>query len=98
MYDPIQRRGRRKKPLRSTKLSPYKLNTNKNEASGDSAQLICTVKICKRSIDSSFNELSNVICFVSVVITMQSRDIVDLIYWKPLAHGGLYGSMSVVLY
>ena len=48
------------------KLSPYKLNTNKNEASGDSVQPMCMVK---ESMDSSFSELSSAICFVSVVLT-----------------------------
>ena len=56
------------------KLSPYKLNTNKNEASGDSVQPICTVK---RSIDSSFSELSSAICFVSVFLT--GAEIIDLL-------------------
>ena len=44
------------------KLFPYKLNTNKIKASSDSVQPICTFK---RSLDSSFSELSSTICFVS---------------------------------
>ena len=49
---------------RPPKLSPYKLNTNKNEASGDSARPIFIVKV---SIDSSFSDLSTVICFMIVL-------------------------------
>ena len=45
----------------SKHLSPYKLNTNKNEASGASVQSIYMVK---RSNDSSFCELSGAICSV----------------------------------
>ena len=48
------------------KLSPYKLNTNKNEASGYSVQPSCMIK---KAIDSSFSELSSAICFVSVLLT-----------------------------
>ena len=48
-------------------LSPYRLNnTNKNEASGASVQSIYMVE---RSIDNSFCELSDVICFVIELLT-----------------------------
>ena len=52
----------------SKPLSPYKLNTNKNEASGASVQPIYMVK---RSLtnDSSFCELSGAICFVTELLT-----------------------------
>ena len=50
----------------SKPLSPYKLNTNKNEASGASVQPIYMVK---RSNDSSFYELSGAICFVTELLT-----------------------------
>ena len=63
----IQRRllhDRRLKRVRVTplKTSPYKLNTNNNEAnSGNSAEPICTVKASTQSL---FNDLSkgNVNC------------------------------------
>ena len=50
----------------SKPLSPYKLNTNKNEASGASVQQIY---MFKRSNDSSFCELSGAICFVTELLT-----------------------------
>ena len=45
------------------KPRPPKLNTNKNEASSDSAQPIFRVRV---SIDSSFSEQSSTVVFVSV--------------------------------
>ena len=50
----------------SKPLSPYKLNTNKNEASGVSVQ---PIYIVKRSNDSSFCEVSGAICFVTELLT-----------------------------
>ena len=74
----------------SKPLYPYKLNTNKNEASGASVQPIYMVK---RSIDSSFCELSGAICFVMEL----TRAEILWIIWGPLVAHSLYGAMSVVL-
>ena len=54
-----------------------KLNTSKNEASGDSAQPICKVKA---SIDSFFIELCTAICFVRVLL---ARAEIFTIYYRP---------------
>ena len=77
------------------KLSSYKLNTNKNKASGNSVQPICTVM---RSIDSSFSELSS-------ANFDQSQDIVDLLetvggpgVCNINKKHGLYGAISAILY
>ena len=66
---------------RPPKLSSQKLNTNKNEASGDSAEPICTVKAL---VDSSFSELSSAFFPVSVLL---ARAEMFSIYWRPLEVG-----------
>ena len=53
-------------PYPSKPLSPYTLNTNKNEASG---AFVRPIYMVKRSIDSSFCELSGAICFVTELLT-----------------------------
>ena len=52
--------------------------TNKNEASGDSAQPIFMIKV---SIDRFISDLSTVICFMSILL---ARAEIFLIYQRPL--------------